>query len=181
MKKKSRLVHFGLAALVMLLTVGVAYADQGIYVDAAFGRADLDNEIAGVFLEDDSEAIRFGLGYDLGNNIALEASYVFLGEVEADVLGSANEGETDGGTIAARFELPLTDTVSASARIGGFFWEAELTTPDGVFVNEGEDLFYGFGVDFKATDRLSLSGQWDRFEFGDSEADVIWAGLRYSF
>ncbi|MFK7887436.1 MAG: outer membrane beta-barrel protein [Gammaproteobacteria bacterium] len=181
MNKGSRLVHFGLAVLVMLLTVGVTYADQGLYVDAAFGRANVDNEIAGIFLEDDSEALRFGLGYDLGNNISVEAGYVFLGEVEADVLGVANEGETDGGTLAARFELPLTDTLNASARIGGFFWEAELATPDGTFVNEGEDLFYGFGVDFKATDRLSLSGQWDRFEFGDSEADVIWAGLRYRF
>lgn len=177
-----RAAQFGLAVLAIAAVVGATYAnDQGLYADAAFGRAQLDNEIDGLFLEDDAAAIRFGLGYDLGNNISLEASYVNLGEVESDILGPGNDGTTSGVVLGARFAVPISDTLNASARVGGFIWEAEIDTLNGEFVNEGEDLVYGFGLDFAVTDNLSLTGQWDRFEFDESTADVIWAGLRYQF
>ena len=179
---RTRGAKFVLAAAALLAVIGVTYADdQGLYLDASFGRAQLDNEIAGLFLEDDAAAIKFGLGYDLGNDIALEASYVNLGEVESDILGEGNDGTTSGVVLGARFTLPVTDTLFASARVGGFLWEAEIDTLDGEFVNEGEDIVYGVGLDFAATDRLALTASWDRFEFGDSSADVIWAGLRFRF
>lgn len=181
MKKSSKLVHFGLAVLVMLVAVGVTYADDSLYVDGALGRAQVDNEIAGVFLEDDSVAVRFGVGYDFGNQIAVEAAYVNLGEVEENLLGGLNDARTDGVTVAARFTLPLGETLSASARVGAFFWDAELDTPAGDFVNEGEDVFYGVGLDFDVSRQLTFTAQWDRFEFGDSNADALWAGLRYRF
>lgn len=179
---RTRAAKFVLAVAAVVAAIGATYADdQGLYIDASFGRAQLDNQIAGLFLEDDAAAIRFGLGYDLGNNIALEGSYVNLGEVESDILGPGNDGTTSGVVLGARFALPVTDTLSASARVGGFFWEADIDTPDGNFVNEGEDIVYGVGLDFAATDRLALTATWDRFEFGDSSADVIWAGLRFRF
>jgi len=182
MNKRSTLVHMGLAVLLMLLAVGVTYADDDtFYFDAALGRAEVDNQIAGVFLEDDSFAARFGVGYDLGNNIALEAAYVNLGEVTSDLFGGLNDARTDGLTLAARFTLPLGNSLRASARLGGFFWDAELDTPGGQFINEGEDLFYGVGLTFDASRRVSVTAHWDRFEFGDSDADALWAGLRFRF
>ncbi|MEM6640601.1 MAG: outer membrane beta-barrel protein [Pseudomonadota bacterium] len=182
-KDRTRAARFVLAIAAGLLAVGATYADDdtGLFLDASFGRAQLDNEIAGLFLEDDAAALRFGLGYDFGNNIALEGTYVNLGEVESDILGPGNDGTTSGLVLAARFTLPVTETLSASARMGGFFWEAEIDTLDGEFVNEGEDIVYGVGLDFAATERLALTAAWDRFEFGDSDADVIWAGLRFRF
>jgi len=181
MNRGSRVVYFLLAALLMLLTIGVTYAEEEFYVDAAIGRAQVDNQIAGVFLEDDSLAVRFGLGYEFASNIALEGAYVNLGDVEANVFGGVNDAQTDGLTLAARFTLPLTDTLSASARVGAFFWDAEVATPIGTFANTGEDLFYGLGLDFEASRNLTVTAQWDRFEFGDSDADALWAGLRFRF
>lgn len=181
MNRGSKVVYFMLAALMILLTVGVTYADDGFYLEGAFGQARVDNQIAGVFLEDDSLATRFGAGLSVADNVALEAAYVNLGDAQADVFGGVNDAQTDGLTLAARFTLPLGDALGASARLGAFFWDAEVATPIGTFTNEGEDIFYGLGLDFRASRRLTISAQWDRFEFGDSDADALWAGMRFRF
>lgn len=181
MNTGSKLVQWVLAALIMVLAIGVTYAEEKLYIDAAVGRAQVDNAIDGVVLEDDSNAYRVGLGYDFGNNIAVEGGYLHLGDVEARVNGVPRDGQTDGVTANARFTLPLTDTLAASARVGMFFWDARIATPFGGFRNDGEDVFYGVGLDFAASRNLSITAQWDRFEFGDSSADALWAGLRFAF
>lgn len=181
MNNGSKLVQWGMAVLVMLLAIGVTYADEGLYVDAAVGRAKLDNRIDGVFLEDDTNTYRVGAGYDLGNNIALEGGYLFLGDIDANLSNDLAAGHTDGFVANGRFTMPLTDTLDASARVGLFFWDSDVELAGGAFGTEGEDLFYGVGLEFRATRNLTLTAQWDRFEFGDGEADALWAGLRVKF
>jgi OOP family OmpA-OmpF porin len=172
---------WGSAILLGLLAAGLVYAEDSVYVETAFGRAQVDESIPGVAVADDANAFRIGLGYDLDSNIAFEASWVSLGEVEAGSGSAFVAGETDGVTVNARFEFPLSETLVASARVGGFFWDSEFDTPAGRFARSGEDLYYGASLDFRASSRLTVSGAWDRFEFGDSSADVLWAGLRLRF
>ncbi len=181
MSRPSRIVGWGLAILVALLTTGVVYAEQELYFDAAYGRAQVDDDTLDVAVADDTNAWRIGAGFDFGNNIAVEAGYLSLGDLEDSVDIGPFDGETDGFTVSARFQMPITQALSASARVGGFFWESRLAGPLATFRADGEDLYYGVSLDARLSRNLTLSGEWDRFEFGDSEADVLFAGLRYSF
>ena len=181
MNKPSRIVSWGLALLVALLTTGVVYAEQEVYFDAAYGRAQVDDDSLGIAVADDTDAWRLGAGFDFGNHIAVEVGYLNLGDLEevADIGNLA--GETDGFTLSGRFEMPLAEYLTASARVGAFVWESELSTPSATFRSDGEDLYYGVSLDFDISRNLTFSGEWDRFEFDDGEADVIFAGLRYRF
>ena len=86
-----------------------------------------------------------------------------------------------GITANARFEFPISDTLTASARVGAFFWDAEIDTPFVRYANSGEDLYYGASLDFQVSRSLIVSGAWDRFDFDEGSADVLWAGLRFRF
>ena len=148
MNKPSRIVSWGLALLVALLTTGVVYAEQEVYFDAAYGRAQLDDDSLGIAVADDTDAWRLGAGFDFGNHIAVEVGYLNLGDLE---------------------------------EVADIGWESELSTPSATFRSDGEDLYYGVSLDFDISRNLTFSGEWDRFEFDDGEADVIFAGLRYRF
>jgi len=179
--RPSRILSWGLAILLALLTTGVVFAEQELYFDAAYGRAQVDDDRLDIAVADDTDAWRVGAGFDFGNNIALEVGYLNLGDLEDVSEFGLLDGQTDGFTLSARFEMPLSETLSASARVGAFAWESELATPLATFRDKGEDLYYGVSLDFEITRNLVMSGEWDRFEFDSGEADVLFAGLRYRF
>lgn len=177
MNQTSRIVRWGFSLLVLLITTGLVYADESIYVDAAIGATSLDESID-LPIDDDATALRFGLGYDLGNNIAFEANYINLGDFE---IGSTLKGEVDGGAISALFSLPMTDFITAKARVGFFSWEAEVNTPEFDSNIDGDDVFYGVGLEARLSNQFSLNGEWQRFELDDSEADVFFVGAQFRF
>ncbi len=181
MTKSSKFLVWTLSAMAALLATSAVFAEQELYFDAAYGRAQVDDDTLAAAIEDDTDAWRVGAGFDFGNNIALEVGYLSLGDLENDSDAGFVDGETDGYTFSGRFQVPLSQRLSASARVGAFVWDSKLDTPVGTFRNKGEDLYYGVSLDLDVTRNLSLSGEWDRFEFDDGEADVFFAGLRYRF
>jgi hypothetical protein len=42
-------------------------------------------------------------------------------------------------------------------------------------------LYYGGGAKFAITDRLSLLGDWTRYELEDTESDVVSLGFTFRF
>ncbi|NNF16575.1 MAG: porin family protein [Gammaproteobacteria bacterium] len=177
----SRIVIWGLSLIFLLLITGLVYADSGLYVDGAIGRTQLDTPIAGVALEDSATAVRANVGLDFGNNIAFEAGYLNLGEFEISSPFGRADASLDGATVAAVFRLPLTGNLAAMARGGLFIWQSEFSNYSATLATEGEDLFYGVGLQADISDRFSLTGEWDRFEFDDDTADALFFGFRLKF
>lgn len=181
MHKPSRFLTWGLSLIFLLLTAGLVYADSGFYVDAAVGRTELDDNISGIALQDSATAFRANVGLDFGNNIALEAGYLNLGEFDLPTPGVPAVATLDGGTVSAVFRLPVSDSLSLSARGGFFMWDSEISDRFSVSVREGEDLFYGIGMQADISDQLSLTGEWDRFEFDNDTADALFFGFKFRF
>ena len=182
MTTAARIVSFGLALLAILLMTALVYADESIYVSAAVGNTDLDESID-FPIDDDATAFRLGLGYSFGNDIALEANYVNLGEFTGNT-GFNNigiSGEVEGLALSAVFTLPLTDRWSATARGGVMAWESEVTTPAFRQKTDGDDVFYGLGLEANFSENFAITGEWQRFELDDSEADVLFIGARFKF
>lgn len=182
MKTTSRLVQFGLAFLAIAFTAGLVYADEGLYLSAAVGSTDLEQS-TDFPIDDNATAFRFGVGFGLANDIALEASYLNLGEFTGNTgFNSIGiDGEVEGAAISAVFALPLSDTWSATARAGFMAWESRLSTPGFREKRDGTDPFYGLGLEAGFSERFAITGEWQRYELDDAEADVLFVGARFRF
>ncbi|MFK8030438.1 MAG: porin family protein [Gammaproteobacteria bacterium] len=182
MTAPSKLVRFGFSILFLLVATGLVYADETIYVSASMGNTDLE-ESTDFPIDDDAKAFRLGLGYGFNNDIAVEANYVnlgdFTGNTGLDNIGIS--GEVEGISLSAIFSLPVTDNWSVNVRGGIMEWESELTTPQFREKRDGNDLFYGLGLQANFSENFALTGEWQRYELEDSQADVLFVGARFSF
>ncbi len=182
MTTPARIVSFGFAVLALMLVTALVYADESIYVSAAIGNTDLEESID-FPIDDDATAFRMGFGYEFGNDIAVEASYVNLGEFTGNT-GFNNigiSGEVEGLALSAVFRLPLTNRLSATARGGVMAWESEVVTPAFREKFDGDDVFYGLGLEADFSEHFAITGEWQRYELDDSEADVLFLGAQFRF
>jgi len=182
MPRSTKTLRFALFILATLFTVGLVYADETLYVSAAVGSTDIEQS-NGFPIDDNATAFRMAAGYGFGNDIALEASYVNLGDFTGntgfDDIGI--NGEVDGAALSAVFTLPIAEQWSFTARAGYMAWESQLSTPSFREKRDGQDPFYGLGLEANFTEHFSIGGEWQRYELDDTEADVVFIGARFSF
>ena len=137
-------------------------------------------------MDTDSTSFRLNAGWQFSDVFFLEAGYHSFGtfDEELDIGGVLSDVsvEADGYTLGAALGFPLGENLSLFGRAGAFFWDANadvnnitLATP------EDENLYYGAGADFKVSERLSLIGDWTRYELDETDSDVISIGIRYRF
>ncbi|MES9846492.1 MAG: outer membrane beta-barrel protein [Candidatus Sedimenticola sp. PURPLELP] len=125
------------------------------------------------------------------NGTYLGKPFVATGTVGVDV-------ETTGFFLGGDFSLPVSDKVSAHVKAGIFKWDADLTgsgtgsiTYDGTVYatgtaltgsEDGTDLYFGLGADYKLNDSVGLGVQWVRYkDILDTDIDVFEATVNYSF
>lgn len=154
-------------------------ADNGIYVGAAIGQAsvELDNALA---TDDDFDGDDLGYKLIVGIRpldwLGFEASYVDFGEADDTVAGVRLESEGHGITGFAVGFLSL-GPVDAFAKAGVVSWDSEI----GSFDNDGTDLAYGVGVQFRLLS-LGVRAEYEVFDIDDlDDANMISVGLTYTF
>jgi len=157
-------------------------------------------------------------GYKFFDFLAVEAAYLDLGEAESTSCFINPQGvcvrdpdapfpqlENDGNpwTVQAPFQgftlevvgiLPIGERWDVFAKVGAFFWEADVVAFDEVEVAagrpipnpppdgfplirseiDGEDLTAGFGGSLHATDRISVRLEFQWFDIPDT--DAVWTG-----
>ena len=184
MKHRNRAV-IALAA-VMAASPLTALADSGFFVGGSIGAATLDDDIDTFALDTDSNAFRLTAGWQFSDFLALEAGYHDFGKFDEqlDLGGILSDVDirADGYTLGLTTSIPLGSNLSLFGRAGAFIWEGDARV-DGLRIEgfDDENLYYGAGADFKVTKRLSLLGDWTRYELDDTESDVISVGFRYRF
>ena len=174
------------AASVLAVTPLTATADSGFFVGGSIGSATLDDDIDTFALDTDSTSFRLNAGWQFSDFLAIEAGYHDFGKFDEllDLGGILSDVDirADGYTLGLTTSLPLGSNLSLFGRAGAFIWEADARV-DGFRIEgfDDENLYYGAGADFKVTPRLSLLGDWTRYELDDTESDVISIGFRYRF
>ncbi|MEM7083322.1 MAG: porin family protein [Pseudomonadota bacterium] len=175
-------VRIALATVSIMLATALVYADETIYAGTSFGRIDL-NESIDFPIDDDGSAFRFDVGYGFANNIAIEGSYINLGEFTGnsglDSIGVS--GDVEGLGLSAVFTLPLSDHWSAQVSGGLLAWESELTTPLFREKRDGTDPYYGIGVEGRFNDNLAITADYQRYDFDGAEANALYFGARFRF
>lgn len=184
------MIHAGKRIPVMLSALLLAplpaLADSGFILAGSIGSSTLEEEFEGFGIDTRTTAWRVSAGWQFSDYFAVEAGYHNFGDFDqrvdlGDVVASVAV-EADGYTLGATLGLPLGDNLTLFARGGAFIWEAEARLDNSNFdFPQDTNPYYGAGADFKVTRRLSLVGDWTRYELDAAESDVISLGFRYRF
>ena len=179
------------AAAALLLPPGATA--QGIYIGGAYAWVSQDTDNPGFnadVFESESSGYRVFAGLELGNFFGAEGTYTRFGSYDALALEGFDEtpaeAESDGWGLALTARVPLGDRLTAYAKAGYFFWDAAVTGSDdfldqwGEAASSGEDPFYGVGVRFN-TGKVSLFGEWERYQMDQFDFTLVNVGVRLYF
>ncbi len=135
-------------------------------------------------------AIRQFLGFTYGDYVGVEAGYINFGTVNDRILDqpgqlSLNQGiETWGYNLSVVGRYPLNDELHAITKLGMIRWDSEATieTFPRPVKDDGDDIIWGVGLDFRGSGRVHLrvEGEFVNIEFADSWW-VLTTSVMYSF
>lgn len=178
-----------------ILTASALASAQSFYVGGSFGSTDASdgNAVPGLITSGpvdgkDSGFKLFG-GYQFTKNLAAELAYVDLGTLtySGTFLGApVTNGrlETTGLNMSLVGTFPVNPSFSLFAKAGIFVWTADARDVTGGAPFSGSqddsDLSFGFGGAFQIGPRLSLRGEWERYEAIDN-ISLLSIGLAYGF
>ena len=165
----------------------------------------------------DSDDSAFGYklfgGYSLQQNIAVELSYINMGEVGANSYASGTfydpadnsldgelyanaRAEVDAFTLDINLGLPISSFATVTAKAGLFSADTKLVINAGGSISPEQHshsvdesstgLHYGFGINFRIDDHISVRGEWERLDNveangGKNDVDLLSAGVSYHF
>lgn len=167
--------------LATVLTGFSTAASAEIYFGAAVGLNSFNSNDAEYFeVEDESTAFEAMVGVRLIDVLAVEASYLNLGDFRDYYYESYLN--FSGLTLSAKALLPLGPQMDLYAKVGAFFWELEEEY-DGHYdlVDDGEDLFVGGGALFHLTDNVDVNLEYKSMEMQELRSGVLTAGVRLVF
>jgi OOP family OmpA-OmpF porin len=170
------------AALLALPVLPAVAADNGFYLGASVGQANLkiDDLTDNTFADDDFDAD--DTGYKLIAGIrpldwfGVEAAYVNFGKPEDTVVGQKLKADGDGISAFAVGFL-ATGPVDLFAKVGLISWDSKIS---GSFDDSGTDLAYGAGAQFRVLS-LSIRAEYEKFDVSDADLDMISVGVTYTF
>jgi opacity protein-like surface antigen len=172
--RKLMLIGTGL----LLLSGAVQAADNGIYIGAAVGRANV--EVDKIDTANDFKGDDLGFKVIVGIRpldwLGIEASYVDFGKPEDTVAGTKIRTEGSGFSGFAVGFLTL-GPVDVFAKGGLVSWESKVRNID----RDSTDFAYGVGLQFRLLS-LSLRAEYEVFDVDHfDDANMFSIGLTYTF
>lgn len=144
------------AAAALALLSGPAVAEQ-FYLGANVTQMNLD---AGTDAEAEPVNLSVNAGYVIGQGVSAELR---LGNtVSSDELTDSDiEVEfNEAAGLFLRAAVPDTTTITPYALVGYSSISLETSDPDGDTEERDHDIAYGFGVEYKAANNLSVGVEW---------------------
>lgn len=179
---------------------------RGPYIGLGYGRSSADTGLKSIVsgnLDKKDKSWKIFGGFNVNEHISLEASYNKLGKtgLTLDPGGSvkiASETLTNTGTTSLKIG---TDTKSYGVaailgktmgrfrpfvKLGLHRWNTDLTGTSGLNASvsgdeSGTDLFYGLGVEWAASKAVGVQLEYESYDVGGPDVDVVGVALRYSF
>lgn len=167
-----------LAALSTAILSSNAFAfDDNVYVGFGVGEVDLDNKAF-----DKPTGFEVFGGYEFNQNIAFEASYVDLGEAGD---GAAPQWvlSSDTLTLGVVGKFPVGEQIELVGKLGYHFWDTELSE-DGFGLlgeNDGSDIFYSVGANYKLTQEVSIGGRYNIYDTDAADISFLSVNVQYNF
>lgn len=167
-----------LATALLLASTASMAADNGLYLGASLGQANVDIDRGPAQVDGDDTGFKFIAGLRPLDWFAVEASYVNFGEVEDGPLAI----DADGISAFGVFFLPA-GPVDLFAKGGLISFDSTVKLDSGVAIrrDDGTDLAYGVGVQFRLLS-LAVRAEYEKFDIDDVEdANMLSIGVTYTF
>ncbi len=122
-------------------------------------------------------------GYQATPHLGLELDYVDLGTAELEMVGlNLASLELKGFGLSTLVSAPLSKAFSVFAKVGVWTWDIDVETIFGTFGDDGSDLRFGVGGQFRFQNAVGLRAEWERFEVENEDAADLWSiGLTVAF
>jgi OOP family OmpA-OmpF porin len=141
--------------------------ETGFYIGASVGQSTADCDTSGTTLscDDTDTAYKVFGGYKFNKNLAVEAGYAPLGEVNASGGGVNITAEANVWDLVAVGMLPLGNNFSIFGKLGVYNGKVEVSSnvPGISGDKTTTDLTYGLGAQFDFTRNLGIRGEWQRY------------------
>ncbi|USD39143.1 MULTISPECIES: outer membrane beta-barrel protein [Ferrimonas] len=137
-------------AVVLATACATAHAkDEGFYVGASIGSASIqqsgsDPDIGDFDFDENDFAWKIFGGYQFNGLFALEGGYVDLGSPSS----SGTKVDPYGLDLFAVAGIPL-GPVRAFGKLGGIYWDSDLTDDGDKVSDDGFDVAAGVGLEFE--------------------------------
>ncbi len=167
-----------LATALFMASTATWAADNGIYLGASLGQANVDIDQGPLQVDGDDTGFKLIAGIRPLDWFGIEASYVNFGEVEDGILAA----ESDGISAFGVFFAPVGPIdVFAKAGFISFDTTVELDGRGDIFREDGTDLAYGVGLQFRLLS-LSVRAEYEKFDIDDvKDANMLSIGVTYTF
>lgn len=166
------------------LTSGTAIAEPAGYLGVGYGQykfkfedSEQDQE-----LSEENNVGKIFLGVQANDAIGAELTYLSFNDGEDGAIKS----EIEGVSAALTLGLPVGQYFALKARGGWFAWEANYSVSNLPIEKkvEGDDLFYGVGVELGLGKSIDIRLDYDRYQIDeeiDPELDIASLSAEFNF
>lgn len=166
--------HYLALGLAVAMTPVLPVAAQAeTYIGAGYGVYQFEEND----LDESENHWKAYVGTMFNSAVGIELSYVDFDR--AQELGSSFDADGYGAGLV--LALPVAENFSVYAKGGIFFWDAQSRFAGLTANDDGDDPFYGAGVQFRLNDALDLRVEYERYEIVDIDIDSATAALQFSF
>ncbi len=178
-----RHTRVGILSTILLLPLAVN-ADNGFYVSAGIGSADLNDDFDGLNVDSSSTAYRLIGGWQLNEHFAVEGGYHNFGDFEqrVDFNGTPVTANlsADGFTLGVAGAWPVANRLSLTGRLGMFFWNGEAEINNVTQATPADkNFFFGVGAGYAVTDRFTVNADWSRYDLDVTQSNVLSLSFEY--
>ena len=160
-----------LACPTLVAVLAATPVQAGLNVGASFTDTEVEN--SGFKADDNNYKVFVGWRFFERQWLGIEAQYVDFG----DFSSGGTSAEVTGYGAYALLSIKLW-RFDLFGKAGYASWDTQVSNqPD----DDGSDPSYGVGVAFRITKRLYVRGEWETFEFDDTDADMASLGVDFRF
>ncbi|WP_116807818.1 outer membrane beta-barrel protein [Steroidobacter cummioxidans] len=166
-----------LATALLLASTASMAADNGIYLGASLGSANVDINQGPLQVDGDDTGFKIIAGIRPLDWFGIEANYVNFGEPKQGRVSAEANGISGFGV----FFLPV-GPLDLFAKGGVISYDSNIRLRDvGSIRDDGTDFAYGVGVQFRLLS-LSVRAEYEKFEIDNvRDANMLSLGVTYTF
>lgn len=164
---------------ITLLFLGSTVYAQG-YVGLGIGKVSLDEDLGDY---EDPTGFELIGGTEINRNLSFELSYIDFGDATENFPFFPFEISADSIAAGVLVRGKAGQTADVFIKAGMHSWDFEATIPGiaGSFTDSGTDLFYGFGIMIKTSDKFSMGAKYTIYNFDDIDVSMFSINGQVSF
>ena len=187
MTYRTPLFTFIALAAALATQSAVAEIRPGFYAGAGLGIVDVEDDTVG-FDDGDTGFKVFG-GYQLGDIVSVEVSYIDGGTAEETAGAAKLEVDTSIVNLSVLGDLLLTEQFSLFGRLGYAFidTDADFSVRIGNMTVRASDsdsdneVSYGIGGVYRFTEQLEVRAEFEAFDVSNGDLNAITASVLFRF